>query len=124
VDGALLKPLLKPYLAQAQRAASIHALTTVVRLTLCTYCTTGTSQLAQLSAMTVLSVDTGDLTVVSQMAATGLITDATTNPLFVSQAGQNNDPVYAAFVAEVPPVRQPKRSRFSSSVRDTLNLHA
>lgn len=51
--------------------------------------------------MTVLSVDTGDLTVVKQMAATALITDATTNPLFVSQAGQNNDPVYAAFVAEV-----------------------
>jgi transaldolase len=59
------------------------------------------SQLEQLSGMTVLSVDTGDLTVVKQMAATGLITDATTNPLFVSQAGQNNDPVYAAFVAEV-----------------------
>jgi len=58
------------------------------------------SQLEQLSGMTVLSVDTGDLTVVKQMAATGLITDATTNPLFVSQAGQNNDPVYAAFVAE------------------------
>jgi transaldolase len=34
----------------------------------------------------VLSVDTGDLAVVEEMAATGFITDATTNPLFVSQA--------------------------------------
>jgi len=59
-----------------------------------------TSQLAQLAAMTVLSVDTGDLNIVRELAATGLITDATTNPLFVSQAGQNNDPTYAEFVRE------------------------
>eukprot|EP00242_Pyramimonas_sp_CCMP2087_P013855 CAMPEP_0198207288 /NCGR_PEP_ID=MMETSP1445-20131203/10758_1 /TAXON_ID=36898 /ORGANISM="Pyramimonas sp., Strain CCMP2087" /LENGTH=175 /DNA_ID=CAMNT_0043880269 /DNA_START=102 /DNA_END=626 /DNA_ORIENTATION=- len=58
------------------------------------------SQLAQLASMTVLSVDTGDLKIIAELAATGLITDATTNPLFVSQAGQNNDPVYAAFVEE------------------------
>lgn len=51
--------------------------------------------------MTVLSVDTGDLNIVRELAATGLITDATTNPLFVSQAGQNNDPTYAEFVREV-----------------------
>jgi transaldolase len=59
------------------------------------------SQLAQLASMSVLSVDTGDLKIIAELAATGLITDATTNPLFVSQAGQNNDPVYAAFVEEV-----------------------
>jgi len=58
------------------------------------------TQLAQLASMTTLSVDTGDLKIIEELASTGLITDATTNPLFVSQAGQNNDPVYAAFVNE------------------------
>ena len=43
------------------------------------------SQLAQLAKMTVLSIDTGDLAVIRRFASTGLITDATTNPLFVSQ---------------------------------------
>jgi transaldolase len=57
-----------------------------------------TSQLEQLASMTVLSVDTGDLDVIAEMAATGLISDATTNPLFVSQAGLSGDPRYAALV--------------------------
>mmetsp|Transcript_30281 Transcript_30281/g.67856 ORF Transcript_30281/g.67856 Transcript_30281/m.67856 type:complete len:342 (+) Transcript_30281:176-1201(+) len=48
--------------------------------------------------MTVLSVDTGDLNVVSEMASTGWVSDATTNPLFVSQAGLSGDPKYAALV--------------------------
>jgi transaldolase len=48
--------------------------------------------------MTVLSVDTGDLNVVAEMAATGFITDATTNPLFVSQAGLSGDPRYESLV--------------------------
>ena len=56
--------------------------------------------LAQLSEMTVLSVDTGDLDTVKRMVDTGLITDATTNPLFVSQAGQSGNPVYQAMVDE------------------------
>ena len=43
------------------------------------------SQLAQLAGMTVISVDTGDLTVIEELGKTGYITDATTNPLFVSQ---------------------------------------
>lgn len=38
------------------------------------------SQLEQLAAMTVLSVDTGDLNVIEDLAKTGFITDATTNP--------------------------------------------
>lgn len=58
------------------------------------------SQLEQLAGMTVLSVDTGDLDVIKDMAATGFITDATTNPLFVSQAGTSGDPRYVAFVDE------------------------
>ena len=50
--------------------------------------------------MTVLSVDTGDLSILENLAKTGLITDATTNPLFVSQAGTSGDPRYVAFVDE------------------------
>jgi transaldolase len=57
------------------------------------------SQLAQLASMTVLSIDSGDLNVIKQYAATGYITDATTNPLFVSQAGLNSgDPIYTDLV--------------------------
>lgn len=59
-----------------------------------------TSRLAQLAGMTVLSIDSGDLDVVKEYADTGYITDATTNPLFVSQAGLSGDAVYAAMVDE------------------------
>ena len=47
---------------------------------------------------TVLSIDSGDLNVIRDYAATGYITDATTNPLFVSQAGRSGDPLYADMV--------------------------
>lgn len=53
------------------------------------------SQLAQLASMTTLSIDSGDLNVIREYASTGCITDATTNPLFVSQAGLSGDPLYA-----------------------------
>jgi transaldolase len=56
------------------------------------------SQLEQLSQMTTLSIDSGDLKVIEQYAKTGFITDATTNPLFVSQAGSSGDPVYQKLV--------------------------
>eukprot|EP00551_Chaetoceros_affinis_P002862 CAMPEP_0203635458 /NCGR_PEP_ID=MMETSP0088-20131115/2236_1 /ASSEMBLY_ACC=CAM_ASM_001087 /TAXON_ID=426623 /ORGANISM="Chaetoceros affinis, Strain CCMP159" /LENGTH=401 /DNA_ID=CAMNT_0050489347 /DNA_START=41 /DNA_END=1246 /DNA_ORIENTATION=+ len=56
------------------------------------------SQLEQLSRVTTLSIDSGDLNVIEQYAKTGFITDATTNPLFVSQAGLSGDPVYAKLV--------------------------
>ena len=58
----------------------------------------GVAQLAQLAGMTTLSIDTGDLDILEAFAATGLITDATTNPLFVSQAGLSGDERYIAFV--------------------------
>jgi len=48
--------------------------------------------------MTTLSIDSGDLKVIEQYASTGFITDATTNPLFVSQAGLSGDPIYAKMV--------------------------
>ncbi|OLP88208.1 Transaldolase [Symbiodinium microadriaticum] len=56
--------------------------------------------LSQLAAVTTLSIDTGDLAIIKEYAETGLITDATTNPLFVSQAGLSGDPVYVAFVED------------------------
>ena len=56
------------------------------------------SQLEQLAEMTTLSIDTGDLDVIAKYADTGLVTDATTNPLFVAQAGTSGDARYVAFV--------------------------
>jgi len=56
------------------------------------------SQLSQLAGMTTLSIDTGDLDIIEEWGKTGLITDATTNPLFVSQAGLSGDARYVAFV--------------------------
>ena len=50
--------------------------------------------------MTTLSIDSGDIKVVEQWVSTGLVTDATTNPLFVSQAGLSGDGVYQALVDE------------------------
>ena len=48
--------------------------------------------------MTTLSIDSGDLKVIEAFAKTGCITDATTNPLFVAQAGLSGDPDYQAMV--------------------------
>lgn len=56
------------------------------------------SRLEQLAAVTTLSIDTGDLDVIAEYAKTGSITDATTNPLFVSQAGLSGNERYVAFV--------------------------
>ncbi|GKY95259.1 hypothetical protein MPSEU_000488200 [Mayamaea pseudoterrestris] len=56
------------------------------------------SQLAQLASMTTLSIDSGDLNVIRDFADSGYITDATTNPLFVSQAGLSGDPMYGNMV--------------------------
>jgi len=60
--------------------------------------------------MTVLSVDTGDLDVIAEMAATGFISDATTNPLFVSQAGLSGDPRYGKLVTEAVDYAKAKSS--------------
>ncbi|KAL3898030.1 MAG: hypothetical protein SGARI_006774, partial [Bacillariaceae sp.] len=54
--------------------------------------------LEELSKMTTISIDSGDLDVVAKYAKTGLITDATTNPLFVSQAGASGDKRYGDMV--------------------------
>ncbi|GMI00035.1 hypothetical protein TrLO_g11747 [Triparma laevis f. longispina] len=52
------------------------------------------NQLEQLAALTTISIDSGDLKVIEKFADTKLITDATTNPLFVAQAGLSGDPTY------------------------------
>jgi hypothetical protein len=52
--------------------------------------------------MTVLSIDTGDIQTIEKFAATGLITDATTNPLF----GEHRFPPLASYVSPVGPDRQ------------------
>ena len=59
-----------------------------------------TSALESLADLTTLSIDSGDIDTVARYAKTGLITDATTNPLFVSQAGANGDARYEAMVQE------------------------
>jgi len=48
--------------------------------------------------MTTLSIDSADLDVVAEFAKDGFITDATTNPLFVSQAGASGDKRYEDMV--------------------------
>lgn len=58
------------------------------------------SALDSLAEMTTLSIDSGDIDTVARFAASGLITDATTNPLFVSQAAANGDERYEAMVNE------------------------
>ena len=56
------------------------------------------TQLEQMATMTTLSIDTGDLDIIESYGKGGLITDATTNPLFVAQAGLSGDKRYIAFV--------------------------
>mmetsp|Transcript_12035 Transcript_12035/g.34421 ORF Transcript_12035/g.34421 Transcript_12035/m.34421 type:complete len:415 (+) Transcript_12035:36-1280(+) len=56
--------------------------------------------LEALADLTTLSIDSGDFDTIARYAATGCITDATTNPLFVSQAGSNGDARYEALVEE------------------------
>ena len=82
------------------------------------------SALETLADMTTLSIDSGDIDTVSRYAKTGLITDATTNPLFVTQAGSNGDARYEAMVAEA--VSYAKRRTCSEDgcpiPADTLNV--
>jgi len=68
--------------------------------------------------MTTLSIDSGDLTVIEKYAKTGCITDATTNPLFVSQAGLSGDPVYAKMVDDAVSFAADDASSAASSFAD------
>jgi transaldolase len=64
--------------------------------------TSGGNALEELAKMTRLSIDSGDLTVIEEYSKTGLITDATTNPLFVSQvaAANNGSKKYQEMVSD------------------------
>lgn len=79
------------------------------------------TQLHQLAKVTTLSIDTGDLDIIEQYAKTGLISDATTNPLFVSQAGLSGNPRYVAFVKEAIEYAKSRHSE-GSSEEDVVNL--
>jgi transaldolase len=57
------------------------------------------SALEELSKMTTLSVDSSDLDEVAKYAASGLITDATTNPLLVTQAASKGDARYGEMLS-------------------------
>lgn len=101
---ALLASLLSP--ASSLSSFRVHERRSSSRLHAIT-------QLEQLTSMdTVISIDTGDLDLINDLAKTGgtehafflvialmiylifagLVSDATTNPLFVSQAGLSGDP--------------------------------
>lgn len=83
-----------------------------------------TSALETLADLTTLSIDSGSIDTVARYAKTGLITDATTNPLFVSQAGSNGDARYEAMVMEAVAYAKAKTcSQDGCPVPDeTLNL--
>lgn len=80
------------------------------------------NQLAELAKLTTLSIDTGDLDVIEQYAATGLIEDATTNPLFVSQAGLSGDSRYIAFVDEAVAYAKEQQSAGASDAQSDDGL--
>jgi len=81
----------------------LTSITTNLKLSTATATTTATvrtNALEELSKITTISIDSGDLDVVEKYAKTGLVTDATTNPLFVSQAGANGDKRYEDMVSD------------------------
>lgn len=81
----------------SSRAASRPATTTNLHVSTSTSTKTA---LEELSKLTTISIDSGDLDIVEKYGKTGLVTDATTNPLLVSQAGTNGDKRYEDMVFE------------------------
>eukprot|EP00566_Odontella_aurita_P011288 CAMPEP_0113570738 /NCGR_PEP_ID=MMETSP0015_2-20120614/25153_1 /TAXON_ID=2838 /ORGANISM="Odontella" /LENGTH=394 /DNA_ID=CAMNT_0000473587 /DNA_START=47 /DNA_END=1231 /DNA_ORIENTATION=+ /assembly_acc=CAM_ASM_000160 len=82
--------------AAARRTSHTSASASATTSALCA----SKNALEALAELTTLSIDSGDIDVVSEYASTGLITDATTNPLFVSRAGDSGDARYEAMVEE------------------------
>ena len=78
--------------------------------------------LEQLAGMTKLSIDSGDLDILLRYKATNLITDATTNPLFVSQAGLSGDARYAAMVDEAIHYAKVVNCKSDGCDEDTIGL--
>lgn len=82
------------------------------------------SALEELSKLTTLSIDSGDFDIIESFAKTNLITDATTNPLFVSQAGSNGDKRYEAMVEEAVSYAKIESCNLEGcdNVEDTIDL--
>lgn len=76
------------------------------------------SALEELAKITKLSIDSGDLTVVEEYGKTGLITDATTNPLFVSQAAANGSTRYQQMVNDAISYAKEKMGGGDASLPD------
>ena len=76
------------------------------------------SALEELSKVTILSIDSADIDVVKNFADKGLITDATTNPLFVSQAGASGDKRYEDMVYDAVMYAKEKRGGGDSPLPD------
>ena len=76
------------------------------------------SALEELSKLTILSIDSADIDIVKGFAEKGLITDATTNPLFVSQAGASGDKRYEDMVFDAVMYAKEKRGGGDSPLPD------
>jgi transaldolase len=76
------------------------------------------SALEELSKITTLSIDSADIDVVGRFAKEGFITDATTNPLFVSQAGASGDKRYEEMVYDAVMYAKEKRGGGDSPLPD------
>jgi transaldolase len=76
------------------------------------------SALEELSKITTLSIDSADIDVVEMFAKKGVITDATTNPLFVSQAGASGDKRYEDMVFDAVMYAKGKRGGGDSPLPD------
>jgi transaldolase len=80
--------------------------------------TASATALEELAKMTRLSIDSGDLDVVAEFAKSGLIQDATTNPLLVSQAAANGDKRYQELVTDAIMYAKEKLGGGDSSLPD------
>mmetsp|Transcript_38659 Transcript_38659/g.116107 ORF Transcript_38659/g.116107 Transcript_38659/m.116107 type:complete len:399 (-) Transcript_38659:498-1694(-) len=105
--------------AAARRTSHTSASASATTSALCA----SKNALEALAELTTLSIDSGDIDVVSEYASTGLITDATTNPLFVSRAGDSGDARYEAMVEEaVTYAKEAQAEGGCSDLVDAVNL--
>jgi len=87
--GCAFVSIRQPFAQSAQGKATSRSMSSTALMT---------SALDELAKMTVLSIDSGDLDVIEQFASK--VTDATTNPLFVSQAAAKGDARYQRMVTD------------------------
>jgi transaldolase len=80
------------------------------------------SALEELSKMTTLSIDSSDLDEVEKYAKTGFITDATTNPLLVTQAASKGDERYTAMLMDAVAYAKEKNKGGGDSFEPELNI--